>query len=115
MSVSESTMIIAVSGASGLIGNQLVAAFESQGHQTRRLVRRPPASDVEIRWDPDDGDVDANALESVDIVVHLAGENIARLEGTIDPWICGFLERKFQESTTDPTGIVSGLPRAAPP
>jgi uncharacterized protein (TIGR01777 family) len=71
-------MIIAVTGASGLVGSALVSALEADGHLVRRLVRRDVQDgDREIRWDPAAGTIDAAELEGIDAVVHLAGENLA--------------------------------------
>jgi uncharacterized protein (TIGR01777 family) len=70
-------MKVAVTGASGLIGGALVPFLRAGGHEVLRLVRRAPAARDEIRWDPEAGAVDAPALEGLDAVVHLAGENIA--------------------------------------
>ncbi|KHL15612.1 hypothetical protein CLV56_1035 [Mumia flava] len=67
---------IAVSGASGTVGRQLVALLGGGGHRVRRLVRRPPRTPDEIRWDPARGRVDAEKLRDVDVVIHLAGEPI---------------------------------------
>jgi uncharacterized protein (TIGR01777 family) len=66
---------IAVSGASGLIGSALVPFLTTGGHQVLPLVRRP-AGPGEISWDPARGTIDRAALEGVDAVVHLAGENV---------------------------------------
>ena len=68
---------IAVTGASGFIGSAVAALLGAEGHQVLRLVRRPAASDTEVAWDPDGGQIDAARLEGVDAVVHLAGESIA--------------------------------------
>lgn len=68
---------IAVSGASGLVGAQLVAFLGTAGHDVRRLVRRAPRAADEIAWDPARGTVDAAALEGSDAIVHLAGANVA--------------------------------------
>jgi hypothetical protein len=43
---------IAVTGSTGLIGTALVAALRDGGHRVIRLVRRTPASQDEIAWDP---------------------------------------------------------------
>jgi len=68
---------VAVTGASGLIGTQLCAFLTTGGHRVDRLVRRE-AKPGEIAWDPGRGTVDVAALEGVDAVVHLAGENIGQ-------------------------------------
>jgi hypothetical protein len=70
-------MKVAITGASGLVGGALVPFLTTGGHEVVRLVRRAPKSKGEARWDPDAGEVDAAALEGVDAVVHLSGENIA--------------------------------------
>ena len=67
---------VLITGSSGLIGGALGAFLETGGHEVVRLVRRPPASPAEIAWDPAAGQIDADALEGFDAVIHLAGENI---------------------------------------
>jgi len=68
---------VAITGASGLIGTALSAMLTTGGHEVVRLVRRPARADDEARWDPETGLIDAERLEGVDAVVHLAGEGIA--------------------------------------
>ncbi len=74
-------MHVAVTGATGLVGSSLVALLTSGGHRVTRLVRqssRTPTPGVsDSIWSPDSGQIDRSALEGVDAVVHLAGENIA--------------------------------------
>lgn len=74
-------MKVAVTGSSGLIGTALVASLRSDGHQVIRLVRRPPRSDDEVRWDPRAADaglaVAPAALEGLGACVHLAGAGLA--------------------------------------
>ncbi|PEN06532.1 TIGR01777 family protein [Longimonas halophila] len=67
---------VAVSGSSGLVGRALVAFLRTGGYPVRRLVRRSATRPDEITWNPSTGQVDAEALASVDAVVHLAGENV---------------------------------------
>ena len=68
-------MKVAVTGSSGLIGTALVASLRSDGHQVIRLVRRPPRSDDEVRWDPRAADAGLasapGALEGIDDCVAL--------------------------------------------
>jgi uncharacterized protein (TIGR01777 family) len=68
---------IAISGASGLVGSQLVPFLRTGGHDVARLVRRRPSAVDEIAWDPAAGRIDAAALEGMDAVIHLAGASIA--------------------------------------
>lgn len=68
-------MKIVISGASGLIGTQLVKHLASNGHEVVRLVRRSPKSG-EVQWNPKAGTLDAAALEGSDAVIHLSGAGI---------------------------------------
>ncbi len=68
---------IVISGSTGLIGTALRNFLSCAGHRILTLVRRPPNLDgPEIFWDPTRGELDKNSLESTDVVIHLAGENI---------------------------------------
>ena len=75
---SQSPRLIAVTGATGLIGAALVARFRARGHVVRRLLRSAKnATPDDVVWDPASGAPPAGALEGVDAVVHLAGEPVA--------------------------------------
>ncbi len=65
-----------VAGSSGFLGTALRVRLADAGHEVVRLVRRRPASTHERRWDPDSGELDASALDGVDIVVNLAGAGV---------------------------------------
>lgn len=69
-------MKIAVTGASGLIGSELVGYAQAGGHEVIRLVRKRSKDPQDRQWNPDRGSLDASALADIDAVVHLAGENI---------------------------------------
>ena len=69
-------MKVLITGASGLVGNCLSPALMAAGHDAVALVRRP-AGVGSLGWNPASGDLDPSALDGVDAVVHLAGENIA--------------------------------------
>ena len=78
-------MKVAITGSSGLIGTALVASLRSDGHQVIRLVRRPPRTADEVRWDPGAADAGLlpstasvpSALEGLGACVHLAGAGVA--------------------------------------
>ncbi len=72
-------MKVAISGSSGLIGSALAAGLTADDVEVVRLVRRPPLTAGEIRWDPQavSGGLDPQALTGVDAVVHLSGAPVA--------------------------------------
>jgi uncharacterized protein len=100
---------IAVSGATGLIGQQLCAFLGTGGHTVHRLVRpnrgAPLATD--IAWDPDAGTIDAAALDGVDAVVHLAGEPVS------ERWTAEH-KRKILQSRVAGTGLLARTLAALP-
>lgn len=69
-------MRIVVSGASGLIGRELVRHLRTEGHEVLTLVRRPTRSAQEVRWDPDAGELDPAALGQLDAAVNLSGAGV---------------------------------------
>ncbi len=76
-------MTIAITGATGLLGRNLIPFLTTGGHRVRRLVRGR-AGPEDIAWDPAAGRLDGAALEGVDAVIHLAGESIAGGRWTAD-------------------------------
>jgi uncharacterized protein (TIGR01777 family) len=69
-------MKIAVTGASGLIGQPLVAHLRQQGHNVYRMVRRATSAPDEITWNPESGFVDLEKLAGTEAVIHLAGAGV---------------------------------------
>ena len=71
-------MKVAITGSSGMIGTALAASLRADGHEVVRLVRRPPRSAEEVRWDPQaaDGAIDPDKLAGVDACVNLAGVGV---------------------------------------
>jgi uncharacterized protein (TIGR01777 family) len=93
-------MKIVISGASGLIGTQLVAKLSGSGHEVIRLVRRSPKSG-EIQWNPKSGTLDAAALEGADAVIHLSGAGIGDKR-----WTDGY-RREILDSRTATTALLA--------
>ena len=93
-------MKIVISGASGLIGTQLVAKLSSSGHEVVRLVRRSPKSG-EIQWNPKSGTLDAAALEGTDAVIHLSGAGIGDKR-----WTDGY-RKEILDSRTATTALLA--------
>ena len=72
-------MRIAITGATGMIGNKLTAFLLAEGHQvaviTRRSSFQQPLTSV-IEWDPALNYIEIEQLEGFDVIIHLAGSNV---------------------------------------
>ena len=89
-----------VTGSTGLVGRSLCAHLRQRGDEVLRLVRRAPAAEDEVQWDPTEGTCDAAAFD-VDAIVHLAGEGIASRR-----WSKGQM-LKIRESRVAGTRLIS--------
>ncbi len=92
-------MRIAITGATGLIGSALTPYLTAQGHTLIPVSRHPIAGG--IRWDPARGELDAPALEGLDAVIHLAGENLAGARWS------PHRKRALLDSRTTPTSLLA--------
>ena len=90
---------ILVSGAGGFVGSPLVKLFKDRGDEVVALTRGA-SRDGAIHWNPAAGEIDADALDGFDSVVHLAGEPIAGL------WTKG-KKRAIIESRRDGTRLLA--------
>jgi uncharacterized protein (TIGR01777 family) len=95
-------MDVVLSGASGLIGRAVTQALHARGDRVARLVRSGVTHDDEIAWEPEQGRIDAAALEGFDAVVHLAGESIAARKWTEEQ------KRRILETRTEGTALLVG-------
>ncbi|MCH9039125.1 MAG: TIGR01777 family protein [Chloroflexi bacterium] len=95
-------MKVLVSGSTGLIGSALVPYLSSQGHSVVRLVRRAGIlSEDEVRWDPENGVLEADALQGVEAAVHLAGESIGARRWTASQ------KQRIRDSRVKGTSLLS--------
>ncbi|MEM7007565.1 MAG: TIGR01777 family oxidoreductase [Thermodesulfobacteriota bacterium] len=92
---------VLISGAAGFIGTHLTQLLVANGYEIKILTRSAKSSKENvINWDPDKGELDAEALEGLYAVVHLAGENIA------GRWTEG-KKSKIENSRVDGTTLLS--------
>lgn len=67
---------ILITGATGMVGRSLVPLLKQAGHRITTLSRHASGPGSRV-WDPARGYIDLAGLPPVDVVVHLAGENVA--------------------------------------
>lgn len=95
-----------VSGASGLIGRELVRQLRERGESVQLLVRREPATAEEHYWNPGRMQLDQELLAGADALISLNGTSVGQL-----PWTAA---RKAQlwESRIGPTRVLGQAIRA---
>ncbi len=73
-------MRVAITGSTGMIGSTLISFLLPKGHGVTQITRRRVLKGAHqtpfLTWDPDAGQIDAQALEGHDAVIHLAGTNV---------------------------------------
>jgi uncharacterized protein (TIGR01777 family) len=69
---------ILISGGSGLLGQSISGHLKKQGDEVAWLSRESGTVNgiKKYRWDPDKNEIDLNAFENVEQLVHLAGAGI---------------------------------------
>jgi len=94
-------VIVAVSGAGGLIGSALVASLKADGHRAIPLVRRAPRPGEDaLGWDPLSGALTPARSAVADVIVHLAGDSIVALRWTAEK------KRRIRESRVTATRLL---------
>ncbi len=102
-----------VTGSSGLVGTALTALLSSGGQRVCRLVRGPTRfpetpGHTTASWDPERGQLDPESVSGHDVVIHLAGANIAAGRWTPER------KRKIRDSRVDGTELLARALAAAP-
>ncbi len=75
-------MKVLITGASGLVGAALQKSFAEKGYEMLLASRKEPKDDKHIQWSIEGGFTDPEKLEGIDVIVHLAGENVSGLRWT---------------------------------
>lgn len=76
-------MKVLITGATGLVGNELVSLLLKNGVYINYLTTSESKLQNETNykgflWNPNKGDIDENSLEDVDAIIHLAGASISK-------------------------------------
>ncbi len=67
-----------------MVGTELQKSFSAKGYDMLLASRKEPTDDKHVKWSIEDGFADPEKLEGIDVVVHLAGENVSGLRWTDD-------------------------------
>jgi uncharacterized protein (TIGR01777 family) len=94
-----------MTGATGRLGTLIARALEDRGDDVTVLSR---SADKGVAWDPAAGPAPAEALSGRDVVVHLAGEDIAQR------WNDAALERIRRSREQGTRNLVAGIAAADP-
>ena len=84
-------MRVLISGATGLIGTELIKHLRAAGHTPISLTRFQPTRDDQVFYNPKTGELDAAVMETIDAVVNLAGATTGKI-----PWT-----RKYMQEIID--------------
>lgn len=106
---------ILITGGSGLVGKQLTALLEQKGYEVAWLSRKPQQRTYFL-WDVAKQELDPQALEWADAVVHLAGEGVAEKRWTAERKLAilrsrtestALLHRAIERATHKPSTFIS--------
>ncbi len=76
-------MNVLITGATGLVGNKLVALLQKDNHVIHYLStsKSKLKNDFNYKgfyWNPSTGEIDKNAFEDVSVIIHLAGATVVK-------------------------------------
>jgi len=108
--MTDAPLTVLVSGASGLVGTELVRQLHEAGHAVRTLVRGEARDETQTTWVPAAGIVDPTVLDEVDAVVNLSGANLGRL-----PWTPGYKKEILASRVGATQTLARGMARAEHP
>ena len=76
-------MTVLITGATGLVGQELVNLLLQNGHNVHYLStsKSKLVTNTNYKgfyWNPKNAEIDTNALTDVEVIIHLAGANVAK-------------------------------------
>ena len=100
-------MRVLVSGASGLVGTEVIRQLREQGHEALRLVRRTATAPDEVEWNPSTGFIQEGIMETVDAVVNMAGATTGKI-----PWTSKYKEEIVSSRIDSTRTLVNAMKNA---
>lgn len=101
-------MRVLVSGASGLVGTEVIRQLKDQGHEPLRLVRRKASASDEVEWNPSTGFIQEGIMETVDAVVNMAGATTGKI-----PWTSKYKEEIVSSRLDSTRTLVKAMQSAS--
>lgn len=76
-------MNVLITGATGLVGNKLVAILQKDNHvihylTTSKSKLKNTTNFKGFYWNPSSGEIDTKAFDNVSVIIHLAGASISK-------------------------------------
>lgn len=103
-------MKVLISGATGLIGTELIAQLKALGHEPISLTRNSNPRADQIHYNPKTKDIAPDALDSIDAVVNLAGATTGKI-----PWTKKYMQEIIDSRIQTTQLLVSAINRAKTP
>jgi uncharacterized protein (TIGR01777 family) len=100
-------MRVLVSGASGLVGTEVIRQLREQGHEALCLVRRTATAPDEVEWNPSTGFIQDGIIETVDAVVNMAGATTGKI-----PWTSKYKEEIVSSRIDSTRTLVNAMKKA---
>ncbi|MEY3846098.1 MAG: hypothetical protein RJA66_365, partial [Actinomycetota bacterium] len=100
-------MRVLISGASGLVGSEVIRQLEAEGHTALRLVRRIAKNANEVEWNPAKGFIQESIMETVDAVVNMAGATTGKI-----PWTAKYKEEIVSSRLDSTRTLVKAMAEA---
>jgi uncharacterized protein (TIGR01777 family) len=97
-------MRVLISGASGLVGTELIAQLTAAGHQPLKLVRRKATDSNEVEWNPSQGFITPGVIETIDAVINLAGATTGKI-----PWTKAYKKEIIQSRLDSTKTLVEAM------
>ena len=72
------TKKILLTGGTGMIGSEIMRKLLLQGHKVRNLSTKKSSDSNTFFWSPKKNEIDLDALEGIDTIIHLAGASISK-------------------------------------
>lgn len=76
---------VLISGGTGLVGQAITELLDKKGYEVAVLSRRKNVEGIKsFYWDYEKDEIDSEAIEFADVIIHLVGENISSKKWTFE-------------------------------